>query len=189
MYFIICGNMYDLHVQHGVINQGRARGGNKVLHNHHDHDVARPLMPPKDRKPRKTARREWPESLLWQAIGIKRVGGSYSAITKLTKIPKSTVANAWARYEKTGQVRPTIRTGRPKKTTARDDRQLLISSRRERGVPYEQLRQNFAVQISARTIRRRLDAFGVHKHITAERPKPTPYRSSTMARFSGASRL
>lgn len=50
-----------------------------------------------------------------------------------------------ARYEKTGQVKSTTRTDRPKITTVRDDGQLLISSRHNREISYEQLRQEFAV--------------------------------------------
>ncbi|KAH0603145.1 uncharacterized protein H6S33_008149 [Morchella sextelata] len=134
-------------------------------------------------KPRKTARREWPEGVLWQGIGMKRLGAPYSTITKILKLPKSTLANAMARYEKTGQVKSTPRHERPKITTVRDDRQLLICSRRERTITYEQLRQEFAVQISASTIKRRLATFGVHKHIMAERPKLTPYDARRRLRW------
>jgi hypothetical protein len=74
----------------------------------------------------KTGRRQWPEGVLWQGIGIKRFGGSYSSITNLLEVPKSTLAHPISRYEKTGQVRPTIRYEKSKITTARDDRQLFI---------------------------------------------------------------
>lgn len=131
----------------------------------------------RDRKPRQIDRRECLESLLWQAIGMRRVGTTYSAIPRLTCIPISTLATAWARYEKTDQVKPTTRTGRPLETTVREDRQLLITSKRERKITYEQLRQNFAGNVSVKTIKRRRDTFGVHKHIMAEKPKLTPYNA------------
>lgn len=81
---------------------------------------------------------------------MKRVGTSYSTITRLIGVPKSTLGNAIARYEKTGGVKSTTRPGRPPKTTERGNRQLLITSRQQREITYIQLRQNFAVDISIR---------------------------------------
>lgn len=53
-------------------------------------------------KDRKTARREWPEGIVCQGIGMKRVGTSYPMITKLLKVPNSTLTSAMARYQRTG---------------------------------------------------------------------------------------
>jgi transposase len=109
-------------------------------------------------------------------IGARQCGVTVRHISEVFGVPKSTVHNTWTRFNSIGSVQPQ-RVGRPRKTTERDDRRLYLSTRRDRSLSYKELRQQFGLNISVSTIKRRLNKFGIHKYIKAKRPLLTPLQA------------
>ena len=61
---------------------------------------------------------------------MREVGTSFAEISRRVKIPASTLASAYQRYEATGSIFNHTRTGRVQKITPRGTRHLVIASRR-----------------------------------------------------------
>jgi transposase len=101
----------------------------------------------------------------WQAIGCINGGQSICQTARQFNKSKSVISRLWNKYRQTGNVK--IRTGRgPKcKTTARDDRNLVLLSLRNRFKPASKINSEFraatGIRICDRTARNRLKAAGL----------------------------
>ena len=101
----------------------------------------------------------------WQAIGCINGGQSICQTAREFNKSKSVISRPWNKYRQTGNVK--IRTGRgPKcKTTARDDRNLVLLSLRNRFKPASKINSEFraatGIRICDRTARNRLKAAGL----------------------------
>ena len=75
-------------------------------------------------------RRHLPQETRWQIIGMNRTGMSCRAIGENLNTNHSVVSRLVPKHAETGHVRDRPRSGRPKKTSRRDDRALLLLVRR-----------------------------------------------------------
>lgn len=107
-------------------------------------------------------------------IGCHRAGRSTRQIARQFGVAQSQVVRLIARWRQTRNVTDMPRTGRPRLTTARDDRRLTRMALRDRFASARQLRDtwmgNHNIQVSRRTTNRRLVADG----LMARRPRRKP---------------
>lgn len=90
-------------------------------------------------------------------------------------VSHSVVSRLVQKFRQTGHVKDRRRSGRPKKTTARDDRALVLNARRNprshSGILRSQWRLGYRVSLS--TVRRRLHARGIRSYRPIKRPQLT----------------
>ena len=83
-----------------------------------------------------------------------------TAAARQIGVHHSTVSRLQSRYEAIGSLKDRRRTGRPRKTSAAEDRYIIMTSRRNRFMSarkvVNQLRAATGTRVSAQTIRRRL---------------------------------
>ena len=93
-------------------------------------------------------------------LHLKSEGKSFSEIAKVTKRSRKAVTNIIKRHEETGSTDHRPRSGRPSKSTPRDDRKLIRLSLANRHKNASDLRKEWSeqagVDVSSRTVRRRL---------------------------------
>ena len=75
------------------------------------------------------------ENEKWQAIGCIKSGQSIGQTANQFNKSKSVISRLWNRYHQTGSVKIRTGRGRKPKTTARNDRQLVLLSLRNRFKP------------------------------------------------------
>lgn len=95
----------------------------------------------------------------WQVVGMLRCGMTQADISRALGMPRSTVCDIVRRYRANPQeVKDLPRSGRPRKTSAREDRTLCRLARRGRTKSSRMLRRLWRLRypISCRTVRRRL---------------------------------
>ena len=97
-------------------------------------------------------------------IGMRLKGGTLAEISAFTNISVSTVLRWWKRFKETGSVLIKKKTGRPRKTSARNDRNLV---RLTKNNPFDSARlllhkwnENVSIQTVYRRLRERDQSFG-----------------------------
>lgn len=109
---------------------------------------------------------------------LSRTGMRQGAIAQSVGVTRATVNRILQRHQRTGNVAPDKSSGRPKVTTRRMDRFILLSVRRNRrvtvGTLQRRLRRDFGLNISLRTINNRLLSLGFRACRTVWFPKLTP---------------
>ena len=116
------------------------------------------------------ARRRLSTDSRWQIIGSHRAGLSTRQIAREFNINQSQVSRLLQRWRQTGGVDDRQRSGRPRLTSARQDRALLRTARQNRFLSARQLRDIWGRHVSRRTTNRRLVAGGLR----ARRPRRKP---------------
>ena len=105
-----------------------------------------------------------------RAIGILTAGMSARDFARHFQRHESTISRLLNRFQQTGNVADRPRSGRPRKTTPREDRFLTTSSRRNRFLSSQKtgrlLRNDTGTRVCDRTVRNRLHA----ARLTACRP-------------------
>lgn len=101
-----------------------------------------------------------------QAVGMLNAGQTVSAVSRAFGCTRRTITLLIRRFRQTGSVQDRVRTGRPRKTTARDDRYIALTHLRQRHIPATITARRYGV--NAQTIRNRLRAR--HRPIRAYRP-------------------
>lgn len=100
-----------------------------------------------------------------RAIGQLQAGTSAAQAARNFGVHEHTVRRLRARYAATGTVNDRVRSGRPRETTRRQDRQIVLSHLRQRfTVPKDTARNTQGRtrnRVSPRTIRRRLREAGI----------------------------
>lgn len=93
-------------------------------------------------------------------VTLRQQGLSMREVARIVGRSHSDVVRTWNRYQATGDVKDQQRTGRPRATTAADDRFLLVTARRNRFENATELRRSFleatGTAVSTQTIRNRL---------------------------------
>ena len=96
------------------------------------------------------------------AIGMLTAGMSARDVARHFQRHESTINRLLNRFQQTGNVSNRPRSGRPRKTTAREDRFFTISSRRNRFLSSRKLgrllRNATGTRVCDRTVRNRLHA-------------------------------
>lgn len=110
-----------------------------------------------------------------RAVIIDRIsqGCSFREIERLGLASHRTASRIWKRFVEDGQVCSKKRSGRPKCTTARQDRHLTRLCLQDRTASSFALRRDVLEadgNISARTVRRRLVQFGLRSRRPAKKP-------------------
>uniref|UniRef100_A0A8C6PQ34 Transposase Tc1-like domain-containing protein n=1 Tax=Nothobranchius furzeri TaxID=105023 RepID=A0A8C6PQ34_NOTFU len=105
-------------------------------------------------------------------ITLKNVGLSYTEIAKKNKVSVSTVSFHIKRHSGANSDRK--RSGRPKATTASEDKFLRVNSLSDRRLTGQQLQAQLnsgrSKQVSVSTVNRRLGAAGLTGQVAARKP-------------------
>lgn len=113
----------------------------------------------------------------WQIVGAAEAGQSYTAIAARFGITKGEVSRLLAKHRQTATVKDRQRSGRPRATTAQDDRRIANDARRNRFKPARQIRddlQGVIGRVSRQTVNRRLLAANLHSRRPRRKPELTP---------------
>ena len=125
-----------------------------------------------------------PAAEVTRAIGLLQAGQTQRQVAGQLNISQSVVSRLWNRFQQTGNVSERSRFGRPRCTTARQDRYLGNLARRQRFQSALRLNSDFRQatgrQISTQTVRNRLHL----ANLCAYRPavKPVLTRMHRIAR-------
>lgn len=110
----------------------------------------------------------------WQIVTLFQEGYLLKDIARKCRVSRNTVGRILNLYRRTNQVIPRKPTGRPQKTTERDDRRLMVLVRRNRMKSAAWLGdvwvRTTGTAVSTRTTNRRLQRRGY----LARRPARTP---------------
>lgn len=114
-------------------------------------------------------RRLTPQERL-RAIGMIEAGSTHRQVAIALNRDHRIIDRLWDRYELTGTTTDRPRSGRPRVTSARDDRYLVNCALRQRSINSRRLREQFRagtnINVSDQTIRNRLHA----ANLMARRP-------------------
>lgn len=115
------------------------------------------------------------EAVKWQIIGLHRAGLSFKEIGRRTGRHYSTISRLVRKHAQTNDVKNRRPSGRPRKTTVRDDRALVRLVRRDPFASSATLKRQWLPhrQISHQTVRNRLKAAGLRSRRVIKRPKLT----------------
>lgn len=101
-----------------------------------------------------------PPEIAAQAVALLQAGNSQRTVARQLNMTRSTVQNVFRRFLETGRYVARAKTGRPRATSARDDRYIRTTSLRNRMLNAAQLKQQLrdvrGVTVSRWTVRRRL---------------------------------
>jgi len=99
------------------------------------------------------------------AIGMLHGGIQAKAVAAHFGVAASTISRLKSRFNETGRVQDRPRSGRPKKTSAADDRYIVVKSRKSRLMSAPKLTEQFhttsRIRVSTQTIRDRLHKRGL----------------------------
>lgn len=122
-------------------------------------------------------RRRKSEGERWRIIGAHENGQSMASIAQHYGITKGEVSRLVNKHNQTGSVKDRARSGRPRKTDAREDRRIIQHSRRNRFMPTRQIRdelQHDIGRLSRQTVNSRLIQAGYRSCRARKRPVLTP---------------
>lgn len=109
-----------------------------------------------------------------QAVILYQEGNSYRKISKKLNISYGAAYRAVLRYKLTGSNLDKKRSGRPRKTTKKDDKFIVLSSARNRRLTAPEITANFnktaEKTVSMSTISRRLNDAGLGGRVAAKKP-------------------
>lgn len=112
-----------------------------------------------------------------RVLALRRNGRTQAQIADILGLSQSCVCRILRRHREAGTLSPERSTGRPRRTSARDDRQLLNMSRRNRRMPASRLchlwRRHFGVNVSRETVNRRLVQHGYRARRMTKVPRLT----------------
>ena len=95
-------------------------------------------------------------------------------ISEDLEVTLSTVNRILLQDKKTGDITPKVSTGRHRILSPRDERELVLTVRREPTIQSSTLRRSLNRKISARTVRRALARSGLHLCKMKRKPRLTP---------------
>ena len=101
-----------------------------------------------------------PENQRWLAIGALQTGSTQVNVARRLGVSQSVVSRLWNRYRNYGTVADLPRSGRPRATTYRQDRLIVIEALRNRTQNatrlQQRLRQVTGTRVATQTVRNRL---------------------------------
>jgi transposase len=102
-----------------------------------------------------------PEFLAGRIVELYTQGKSYPSIGKTLNISKSKVQRKLQAYKATGSMTRKIGSGRPRKSSARDDRMIILKVKRNPFMTTTEIQNEMPhLNLSTRTIRRRIVQVG-----------------------------
>jgi len=130
-------------------------------------------LPPLTNMPAEQRRRELTAFQKGQIEGCRR-SMSHAEIGHELGIPRTTVTSFLERLDKRDSAENLPHPGRPRKTSHAVDRYIVWTAESETRVPLAELRVETNLNVSERTIRRRLLEAGIRKWKAVQRPQLTP---------------
>ena len=128
----------------------------------------------------------------WKIVGMKIGGMRVCDIARNVRVSRKAVWAVLSLYRNTNDVTPGKSPGRPRKTTARQDRQLILMARRGRTRSAASLREewqdNIGVPISRETVNRRLVKKGYRARRPVRKQRLMPRHKGLRLRFARAHR-
>jgi len=113
-----------------------------------------------------------------RALGMLQRNTSMREVARQLGVSHSVISRLWHRHLATGRLQDRPRSGRPKKTTNREDRYITRQAIQNRWAPSsfirQQLRAYSNVNVSLQTIRNRLHAANIRSYRPAVRRRLTP---------------
>ncbi|GBM14259.1 hypothetical protein AVEN_167339-1 [Araneus ventricosus] len=110
------------------------------------------------------------DGMRWRIVGRLEAGQSQVQICREFNLTPSVVRNLWKQFQDTGSIERKPGQGRPRATTATEDRYLSIIARRNRGATASQLSRDLyaatGTRVSRVTVSKRLHETG----LLAKRP-------------------
>ena len=123
-----------------------------------------------------------------RATFLTELGVSCREVSRQLKVNVKTVYVIKKRLAETGSVADRARSGRPKKTSARQDRALVRYSLSDRCLTSPQLRQKveaeLGVTVSSSTIRKRLNSAGLCGYVAVKKPLLRPANIKSHLEFA-----
>lgn len=123
-----------------------------------------------------------------QAIGLLNAGLSLREVGRRLNVSHSVISRLRERHQQTGSVKQRPRSGRPKKTTPRQDRQMVVLAKRERVKSAKMINSEFrnatGVRISDQTVRNRLHSHNLRAFRPAVRPRLTMRHRTNRLEFA-----
>jgi len=132
-------------------------------------------------------RRELSEGLRGEIIGMRKVKTSFAEIGRLLEIDESTARKVWNRYQETGTYESAERSGRPAKLNDHDCRQLVRYIRHDRETrrePLQEIAATLNLNVSARTLERKLTIIGLGHYIERKKPFLTQKQKAARLKFA-----
>ena len=122
------------------------------------------------------ARRRLSDATRWQIIGMSNAGLSGQEISRHLGYSQSVICRLLNKFQQTNQLQDRARSGRPRKTSRREDGALLRLVRRFPFLTSTVVKQRWLPNrpLSTRTVRNRLRASGYRAHRPIRRPMLTP---------------
>lgn len=115
-------------------------------------------------------------------------GDSYGMIAKKLSTTRGTISKVIAKYKQTGSVAEKERSGRPRKTTAREDRILVRTSLENRRLSAMDIREHihneYHINLGVRTVRKRLREAGLRGCVAAKKPLLSDANCAKRLRFA-----
>ena len=112
-----------------------------------------------------------------RVIGLLEAGRSRRDVANQFHVSVATLSRLVRRYRETGDVKDRVRSGRPRITTAVEDRRIRLLSLRSRDKPATVIRDEIRVDranprqgLSVQTVRNRLHNSGLRSRKTAMKP-------------------
>lgn len=132
----------------------------------------------------KMERKVYSNDLKMQIVKLYERGMSQQNISDQFQIHKSIISRILKRYRIRKTVAAAPRTGRPRKTSARDDNAIIRQIKRNPWATSSEIRSEIGANVSSRTIRRRLVERGFYSRRPAR--KPLLKKKQRMARLQFA---
>ena len=115
----------------------------------------------------------------FRAVGMLEAGMAQGVVAQHLNCTRQTIRALWVRLQEFGTVSDRQRSGRPRATTAREDRLIHHAHEQQRFLPATQTARTFG--ISGQTVRNRLRAHGLRSR--------APYRGTILSPFHRQQRL
>jgi len=106
-------------------------------------------------------------------VSQHKKGKTSKEISDNLEVPLSTVNRILLHYKKTGDITPKVSTGRHRLMSPRDERDLVLTVRREPTIRPSTLRHSLHAKVSAWTVRRTLNRAGIHPNRMRKKPRLT----------------
>lgn len=111
-------------------------------------------------------RHHLPDELRWRAIGRLEAGQRQADVARWLNVDRAVVSRLWSKFQRTQNASRSYSGGRPRVTSARDDRYIRLTGRRNRSATATQVRVEAVAAtgrpISTSTVRRRLHEGGLY---------------------------
>ena len=104
------------------------------------------------------------------AIGMHEMGSSLNSIAKRLRRDKKTIRELLRKYNTTQDVSRRPGSGRPRKTSERDDRRIARETKRDHFITLANIGSNLQLNVSVWTISRRLHKAGFHSYWAVKKP-------------------